>query len=286
MSRAKFEAARELIQQRNYDAARAILETMPGEPRAIEWLAKLDRIGPAAKNVVLARPRGMSVGQFVAVTFAVVVLAAIGIGLFLVFRSNMGTVAANLPEMYSKHGLIVRYPTGWKIAEQPLGLSMAPDESKPSQLILIYTNRTLKSDDPVVSVEKECKNEKLKSEGLIENDGHILVKPDGQFLSVEQVSVGGYIGVRCGYKSENTIVKGTYLRLGPSVSITVFGYSNNAQTFEPLLDQITNTFKIDTSQLGTWLSSIPTVDLAKIKAGATATQNALLTAAAPGHAAK
>ena len=45
MSDAKYAAAKELIQQKHYSAARAILETVD-EPKAAGWLAKLNRIAP------------------------------------------------------------------------------------------------------------------------------------------------------------------------------------------------------------------------------------------------
>lgn len=46
MSRSKLQAARELINELNYDAARAILRSLPDDPTALEWLAKLDKIAP------------------------------------------------------------------------------------------------------------------------------------------------------------------------------------------------------------------------------------------------
>jgi hypothetical protein len=46
MSRTKLEAARELINELRYAEARAILRTMPDNPTAQNWLAKLDRIDP------------------------------------------------------------------------------------------------------------------------------------------------------------------------------------------------------------------------------------------------
>lgn len=47
MSKAKFDAARQLIQEKKYDQARALLETID-HPTAIKWLAKLDEIAPKA----------------------------------------------------------------------------------------------------------------------------------------------------------------------------------------------------------------------------------------------
>jgi hypothetical protein len=45
MSKAKFAAARELIKEKNYAAARAVLVSID-DPQALEWLAKLDKIAP------------------------------------------------------------------------------------------------------------------------------------------------------------------------------------------------------------------------------------------------
>lgn len=54
MSKAKFDAARELIQEKNYPAARAVLQTI-NHPQAQQWLAKLDDIAPASSP---RRPTG------------------------------------------------------------------------------------------------------------------------------------------------------------------------------------------------------------------------------------
>lgn len=45
MSKAKFDAAKQLIQKKQYDQARALLETVD-HPTATKWLAKLDEIAP------------------------------------------------------------------------------------------------------------------------------------------------------------------------------------------------------------------------------------------------
>lgn len=48
MSKAKLQAARELIVDDHLDAARAVLKTMPTSLTAQKWLAKLDEIAEAA----------------------------------------------------------------------------------------------------------------------------------------------------------------------------------------------------------------------------------------------
>lgn len=50
MSKAKFDAARELIAEGRYDEARSLLRTMD-HPSAQKWLAKLDEIDPPFPNV-------------------------------------------------------------------------------------------------------------------------------------------------------------------------------------------------------------------------------------------
>src|SRR4051794_17202967 len=45
MSKAKFEAAKELIDEKRYDEARTILKTID-HPTAAKWLNKLDAIAP------------------------------------------------------------------------------------------------------------------------------------------------------------------------------------------------------------------------------------------------
>ncbi|MAS36139.1 MAG: hypothetical protein CL610_19190 [Anaerolineaceae bacterium] len=48
MSSVKLQAARELIVDDHFEAARAVLNTMPTSPTAKKWLAKLNEIAPAA----------------------------------------------------------------------------------------------------------------------------------------------------------------------------------------------------------------------------------------------
>ncbi len=49
MSRAKFEAARELIQAKQYEEARALLKTID-HPMATEWIDKIDALSPQEKG--------------------------------------------------------------------------------------------------------------------------------------------------------------------------------------------------------------------------------------------
>jgi hypothetical protein len=45
VSQAKFAAARELIQEKNYEVARAVLKTI-NDPSAVQWLQKLEQLAP------------------------------------------------------------------------------------------------------------------------------------------------------------------------------------------------------------------------------------------------
>lgn len=57
MSDVKLQAAKELIQAKDYDAARGVLKTMPDNVTAVKWLAKLDQLAPApAIETVEATP--------------------------------------------------------------------------------------------------------------------------------------------------------------------------------------------------------------------------------------
>ena len=49
MSKAKFDAARELIQEKKYDEARALLSSID-HPTAREWEAKIDRLSPTPEK--------------------------------------------------------------------------------------------------------------------------------------------------------------------------------------------------------------------------------------------
>lgn len=55
MSKAKFIATKELINEGQYDLARAILKTMPPDENVEQWLRKLDRISP--QNIPASPPR-------------------------------------------------------------------------------------------------------------------------------------------------------------------------------------------------------------------------------------
>ena len=64
MSEAKFAAAKELIQEKNYDAARGILKTI-NDPKATRWLAKLDQISPEVDDFprISSQPRKNPSGE-------------------------------------------------------------------------------------------------------------------------------------------------------------------------------------------------------------------------------
>lgn len=57
MSQTKLQSARELIQEHNYTAARAVLETMPDDPTARRWLRRLNKQERPVAPIVQAAPR-------------------------------------------------------------------------------------------------------------------------------------------------------------------------------------------------------------------------------------
>jgi hypothetical protein len=86
MSKAKMEAARELIKDKHYKEARAILQTVD-HPTAKEWIAKIDAIAP---------PKRSGAGQLVALVALIVVLcAALGLIVYTQ-RYNIPQLAAML----------------------------------------------------------------------------------------------------------------------------------------------------------------------------------------------
>jgi len=87
MSRAKFEAARELIQTRQYDAARAILKTID-DPKAKEWITKIDGLS-RDKRPPKRRP------WLPIVLLAFLLLIIVAGGLYLVNINNIAQQAAD-----------------------------------------------------------------------------------------------------------------------------------------------------------------------------------------------
>jgi hypothetical protein len=82
MSNTELSAARDLIQQRRYAEARALLQTI-NHPTATQWLAKLDQIDPPTRASVIAplpareRNRSRVSGLSVFSTLVIVILALV-----------------------------------------------------------------------------------------------------------------------------------------------------------------------------------------------------------------
>lgn len=86
MSKAKLEAARELIKEKQYAEARAILRTIKTDPTAQRWLAKLDEIAP--------EQRGASVLPLAIALVVLLVVLVIGGALVLINRQTPAAVSA------------------------------------------------------------------------------------------------------------------------------------------------------------------------------------------------
>jgi hypothetical protein len=82
MSKIKLDAARELIQEKQYDAARAVLRTID-HPQATTWLAKLNQIAPEADLAVPPARRSPLVPIALGV-LSIAVVALIGVVIVLI----------------------------------------------------------------------------------------------------------------------------------------------------------------------------------------------------------
>jgi hypothetical protein len=108
----KLAAARELIVERNYDAARSLLRTLPNDPTAAKWLAKLDEIAPEVKAPTIPVPTVVKSAPVTSKSFAITTPIFLGgaviiaIGLML----GVGLLLAK-PESPSVQTAVVAYNT-------------------------------------------------------------------------------------------------------------------------------------------------------------------------------
>lgn len=101
MSKQKMLAARELINEKRYAEARALLKTI-NDPKAQEWLKKLDQIAPEKKK---------SDGKLIFIAVALVAIALIVIaGLLIVRQNNENTTNQNA---------VVAVPTQMELPNTP-----------------------------------------------------------------------------------------------------------------------------------------------------------------------
>lgn len=84
MSKAKLQAARELLQEKRYQEARSLLQTIPNDPTAQKWLVKLDEIVPVKPSPIrpikAATPVEKHKSQNVKPLLALVVVVVLLIG--------------------------------------------------------------------------------------------------------------------------------------------------------------------------------------------------------------
>lgn len=92
MSKEKLAEARTLIQRKQYDAARAILEAMPNDPTAQQWLTKLDEIAPRRTPVppkTAKQPSGGGIiNLLIAVVVVIILLVLVGAGGYFAGQSS------------------------------------------------------------------------------------------------------------------------------------------------------------------------------------------------------
>lgn len=92
MSREKMLAAQQLIKEKHYPEARAILRTVDN-PTAREWLAKLDN---------LERPSANRRRVGVLVVLLVIVLLAMGVIAFVTIKTNSSAAAAEVERRFNQ----------------------------------------------------------------------------------------------------------------------------------------------------------------------------------------
>ncbi|MBZ0317324.1 MAG: hypothetical protein K8L91_12950 [Anaerolineae bacterium] len=89
MSKEKLAEARTLIQRKQYDAARAILEAIPNDPTAQQWLTKLDEIAPRKVSPPTEKPKTQASGSGV----VNILIAAVAVIILLVMAGAGGYFA-------------------------------------------------------------------------------------------------------------------------------------------------------------------------------------------------
>jgi len=101
MSQTKLQAAHELIQEQEYQAAREILRTMPSNPTAAKWLIQIEQRSSPARRV----------NRIIAAVLVVIVLASIG--LFIASRQEQSSNSRAARE-YACSLMYSRYSTEWQ----------------------------------------------------------------------------------------------------------------------------------------------------------------------------
>jgi len=91
--RARLEAARDLIKEKQYEAARVVLKTISTNATAHDWLTKLNKVAP--ENLVAVAPKGNSRG-LLSGALVVVILLLIA-ALIWTNRSTFGLLVAAVP---------------------------------------------------------------------------------------------------------------------------------------------------------------------------------------------
>lgn len=115
MSREKLLQARSLIQEKRFDEARIILRSMPNDPTAQKWLAKLNEIAPEKPRASRKPAHRLILGSVIAV--ALVVMALILLWGFMLSDNGDG----KKPETYTAEDLsralltLDDMPSGWTI---------------------------------------------------------------------------------------------------------------------------------------------------------------------------
>jgi len=131
MSKAKFAAAKELIDEKKYDQARAILMTID-HPTAAKWLEKLDQISPVTKSSpIAANIKPSNVTSHKSNRFLIIGLVSTIVILLLLYRvlnpprSLVSTIATQSTSVSASNANVSSNEIGSKNNPVPLGSGYA-----------------------------------------------------------------------------------------------------------------------------------------------------------------
>jgi hypothetical protein len=287
MSKAKLYAARELIDEKNYSAARIILLTMPNEERARQWLSKLDEIAP---DIRTAGPKTLAIA---AVTHPprqrravprlinlILLFGGLAIGLLgarflppslnpsLNINNTTQVAQKNTPiptippsptptflltETFTGHGLTLKYPNGWQVIDRYIDLTITHNgDFGPVQTIVLTPLRNALPDQQHASEQAYCKGQTLKQNGLNAADGSVILKPAGSFTQPSDVKLGTETVKVCGYVSDNTLAKTALVKVNDTDYLDVKVLSQNAVELGSLFEQFVQQIQVDTTKIGEW----------------------------------
>lgn len=244
MSKHQMIIAREMIKEKRYDEARALLKTVD-HPTARDWLAKLDKIAPEKTGFSLSTiPYSYLIGSGVVVTLAVVVI-------LLVLTRGPGS---NLTETFSYAGMSFRYPKDWSttIGQSQITLlspanTEVSDDQPPDHEISIFVIREVGPNKSPTQVADSYR--KSLSEGFTDLDGNVLIPPV-EASPLSPVSFDGFSGVVFTTTWQEKAVAVYTLDTGNRTLSSFISATNDPAYLDPLLVELIKTYNFDPSLAG------------------------------------